>query len=342
MAQKTYYLKEDALKPFIEAIKARYPVIAPVAKRKRFVFEKLASADEVRLDYDTTILPPKKLFFPTLQPLLTFDAQGGKSAIAPREQVLFGVHPHDVKAIDMADVFYADNDADHAYLANRHATVIVAATVQNHYKHAFFGTVCRELEPKGQDLWLTRVAGGYTMEVYTEKGEALAALADAAEATAAQVEEAEAAKKAADADCPESLKCDSAAIRAKVRPSFDHPAWKTLSEDCFSCGSCNTVCPTCFCFDVQDEWNLDGVSGTRHRTWDACLVCEFSEVSVQGGSENFRSEKADRFRHRFMRKTAYLNDQLGGPACVGCGRCSGACTADIANPTTVINTLMES
>jgi ferredoxin len=42
-----------------------------------------------------------------------------------------------------------------------------------------------------------------------------------------------------------------------------------------------------------------------------------------------------------MRKAAYLNDKLGGPACTGCGRCSAACTADIADPVRVINAIME-
>jgi sulfhydrogenase subunit beta (sulfur reductase) len=170
MVPQTYFLRENDLKPFIEAIRAKYPVFAPVAKRTRFVFEEIRSADEVRLDYDTTILPPKKLFFPTLQNLLTFDKSGGKSAIAPRQQVLFGVHPHDVKAIDMADTFYASHHADHAYLANRRATMLVALTVEKPYNHAFFGSVCRELEPKGQDLWLTRIGGGYLLEVCSDRG----------------------------------------------------------------------------------------------------------------------------------------------------------------------------
>jgi ferredoxin len=93
---------------------------------------------------------------------------------------------------------------------------------------------------------------------------------------------------------------------------------------------------------VQDEWHIDQKSGVRFRRWDACLTCEFAEVSVQGGTESFRKTKASRYRHRIMRKTTYLNDKLGGPACVGCGRCSGACTADIADPTKFINKLMKS
>lgn len=341
MEKKKYYIQEKSLASFVEAIMKDYPVIAPVARKSRFVFSEIKTAGEIRLDYDTTILPPKKLFFPPRQDLVTFDTKGGKSCINPREQVLFGVHPHDIKAIAMADKFYADNNPDNNYLANRKATIIVGCTVQNHYKNAFFGSVCTELAPSGHDMLLTKISGGYVVEVISDKGAVLAKKASLADAETKQTTEADAAKKAADANCPEKLKNSSSEIREKVRSTFKTDIWNDFSEDCFSCGTCNTVCPTCFCFDVQDSWNLDGVSGTRCRTWDACLVREFSEVSVQGGSENFRTKSADRFRHRFMRKTDYLNDQLGGPACVGCGRCSGACTADIANPTTVINKIME-
>jgi formate hydrogenlyase subunit 6/NADH:ubiquinone oxidoreductase subunit I len=60
-----------------------------------------------------------------------------------------------------------------------------------------------------------------------------------------------------------------------------------------------------------------------------------------GQKENFRAHHANRFRHRFMRKAAYLHDKLGGPACTGCGRCAAACTADIADPVRVLNAIME-
>ena len=39
-------------------------VIGVKAKRDKFVFAPLESAGELRLDYDVTLLPPKKYFFP--------------------------------------------------------------------------------------------------------------------------------------------------------------------------------------------------------------------------------------------------------------------------------------
>lgn len=341
---KTYFLPDGDLSGFVSNLMQKTPVVAPVAKKSRFVFAELNCSSELRLDYDTTILPPKKLFFPTKQCLVSFDESGYKGCIAPVEKVLLGVHPHDIQAIAMTDILFNENYPDNNYLKNRKATTIVGSSVQNHYKNAFFGSICKDLtEEAGHDMYMTKITGGYLVESITDKGEALIASGNFQPSTDAQVSEAaDVNKKAADT-CPEKLNnTSSCEIAKKMRDSFSSKVWEELAETCFSCGSCNIVCPTCYCFDVQDEWGLGKCDGVRYRRWDACLTGEFSEVSVQGGSENFREERAERYRHRFMRKFAYLNEKLGSPACVGCGRCSGACTADIANPVTVINKIMES
>lgn len=339
---ENYFLKEENLSSFVSNLMDKTPVVAPVAKRTRFVFAELESPEELRLDYDTTILPPKKLFFPPKQDLVKFDENGYQACLNPQPKILLGVHPHDIKAIAMTDKLFELDNPDKNYLENRSATTIIGSNVQTHYKHAFFGSVCQELKPTGHDMFLTKITDGYVVEVLTDKGKELLASGEFTDASDTQITEAKEVLAKAEADCPEKLNGTSTEIQAKVRNAFKtNDFWEEASEDCFSCGSCNIVCPTCYCFDVQDDWGLGTCDGVRSRKWDACLTSEFSQVSVQGGTENFREERAERFRHRFMRKTAYLNEKLGGPACVGCGRCSGACTADIANPVTVINKIME-
>ncbi len=335
------FLPEAKLKGFIQGTMDRYPVIAPVAKRTRFVFHEIVSPDEVRLDYDTTILPPKKVFFPPKQNLVAFDETGYRACVAPREVVLFGVHPHDLKGIAMTDQLFAENHPDHNYLANRKAAIIVGSSVQTPYRHAFFGSVNQDVPTTGHDLFLTKVKGGYVAEALTAKGEALVALGEFVPANDQQAAEAKKANAEAEKKCPKRLKHDAKTIQEKVRAAFSSDIWKRLAEDCFSCGSCNIVCPTCYCFDVQDDWGLGQCDGVRHRRWDACQTAEFSEVAVQGGSENFREHQHERYRHRMMRKAAYLNDRLGGPACIGCGRCTGACTAGIADPVETIHAILE-
>lgn len=338
-----YFVDDFGLRAFVDALVGSRRVVAPAAKRGKFVFEELSSADELRLDYDVTILPPKKVFFPPAQPIVRFSEDEVSSCTCAVDTVLLGVHFYDVKAIDQLDYLMRENNADWDYLCQREATTIVASNIRAVMPRAFWDSVGTHVQPQGHDAFLTKIAGGYVLETRSEKGEALIAHGSFREATEAEVAEAGAVNSAVMGTCPERLEYTTEEIAERVRDSFgDEKLWDDLAERCFSCGSCNTVCPTCYCFDVIDSWNLDQKSGTRTRYWDACLTREFAAVTGAGGSkENFREHHSSRFRHRFMRKTAYLNDKLGGPACVGCGRCSQACTADIADPVRVIQTIME-
>ncbi|NOY74663.1 MAG: hypothetical protein GXP32_02600 [Kiritimatiellaeota bacterium] len=337
-----YYLTDDGLEAFVSSLMERRDVWAPVVKGSRFIFDKLVEVGELRLDYDTTILPPKKMFFPPKQDILEFDGGQAKTPPAPEKKVLLGAHPYDLRAISMTDKLFEMNYADCNYLGNREATTIIGMNVQNPYEHSFFSSIAQDMALSGHDAMLTRVAGGYVLELITEKGMKLTDGINLAAATPEQIEEAAAEFEKSEKSAPFELPRNASDIQEKVRGSFDSEIWKELSEDCLSCGSCNIVCPTCYCFDVQDEWGLGAANGKRYRRWDACLTSEFSRVSVQGGSENFREDKHERYRHRVMRKTAYLNEKLGAPACVGCGRCAGACTPGIADPVKTIKRIMES
>ena len=336
------FIKGEDFPAFVTALIEKGPVYAPVAKRSRFVFERLESPGQLRLDYDVTILPPKKLFFPPAQDLLHFDETGFAAPLEPVEKILFGVHFYDVKAIDQTDLLFSERNYDVNYMAHRQTTTIVASNIQNVSSRAFFASVGHNVFPHGHDAFLTAVTGGYVLETRTERGDALLAQGAFQPATDAQVREAAQVNAAALERCPEKLEWGTRDIADKVRAAFkDEALWTELAHDCFSCGTCNTVCPTCYCFDVQDTWNVDQTSGQRTRYWDGCLTEDFAKCSLgEGACENFREDRAARFRHRIMRKATYLNVKLGGPACVGCGRCSAGCTADIADPARVINRIM--
>ena len=342
-----HFIKDQDFADFLTDLIRAKIVVGPVAKTSRqqekFVFARLTRVQDLRLDYDVTILPPKKEFFPAKQDLLRFDGPRVKACLEPVEKVLFGVHFYDVKALDMTDALFKEKNEDRNYTAHREAATIVVSNIRKVFPRAFWASIGAEVKPRGHDAWLTQIVGGCVFETGTLKGEALLKFGRFSEASADQVAAARRANEDMGKQCLEQLKGTSASNAKKVRAAFGkEELWTKFAEDCFSCGSCNTVCPTCYCFDVQDWWNIDQKSGARTRTWDACLTEDFAKISLgAGAAENFREERAERFRHRFMRKAAYLNEKLGGPACVGCGRCSAACTADIADPTTVINSIPE-
>ena len=338
------FIRSDDFDAFVTAMIEAGPVYGPVAKRSRFAFARLEAPEELRLDYDVSILPPKKLFFPPAQDLLQFDGAGFRAPVEPTEKVLLGVHFYDVKAIDQTDLLFSERNYDINYMAHRETTTIIASNIQTVSSRAFFASVGMDVQPTGHDAFLTAIVGGYVFETLTERGEAVLEYGAIQPATDAQLKEAAEVNAEALKRCPEMLEHGTEAIAAKVRAAFGNDElWSTMAADCFSCGTCNTVCPTCYCFDVEDTWNVDQTSGQRTRYWDGCLTEDFAKCSLgDGATENFREGRAARFRHRMMRKATYLNEKLGGPACVGCGRCSAGCTADIADPVRIISQIMAS
>jgi len=110
-----------------------------------------------------------------------------------------------------------------------------------------------------------------------------------------------------------------------VNPLFAAPFWEGVSFSCINCGTCTYLCPTCWCFDIQDEvW---GKQGDRIRNWDACM---FPLFTLHGSGHNPRDKKVQRVRQRFMHKLKYYVDKYGdGVCCVGCGRCVQFCPVNI-------------
>jgi ferredoxin len=101
--------------------------------------------------------------------------------------------------------------------------------------------------------------------------------------------------------------------------------WDKVYESCLNCGTCTFVCPTCHCFDIQDE--VKGTEGRRVRNWDYCMSWLFT---VHGTGHNPRPSKKERVRQRFMHKFKYIPMKRDGEiGCVGCGRCVQLCPVNI-------------
>jgi sulfhydrogenase subunit beta (sulfur reductase) len=110
-----------------------------------------------------------------------------------------------------------------------------------------------------------------------------------------------------------------------VNNLFSAEFWEEVQFACINCGVCTFVCPTCWCFDIQDEV-LEG-KGVRLRNWDSCM---FPLFTLHGSGHNPRSQKLQRVRQRFMHKLKYFPDKYHqGVACVGCGRCVQQCPVNI-------------
>ncbi len=337
----TKQVARPALDKWVAALIRGHRVYGPQAKGDRFAYDLLASPADLRLDHDVTILPPKKYVLPPREPIVGFTRTGEfRSVIGGEPVVLFGVHPYDVAGIARMDRYFTQDNPDCHYLARREGVTIVACDVQEPSENVFAACVGTATVREGFDVLLTLVGQTYVAEARTPAGEALlAAAGDLPDADPANLARRE--QVWVDAEKllhRHHLRCKVEDLPELLEKSYESPVWKLKSQACFSCGSCVMVCPTCFCFDVQDDVGWDLASGTRTRQWDSCLLAEFALVA---GGHNFRRQREERYRHRFYRKGKHLPSRYGFMGCVGCGRCVGACVANIANPVEVYNSLLE-
>ncbi len=354
--------KVDAagLKDWVEALIRDFTTYAPQAQDEQFAFDKLYDASDLRLDYDVSILPPKKYLQPQREVLLTFTTDGVFESVMNNEEfVLLGVHPYDMVAINQMDKTFAKDNRDEHYFAYREKATIVVSDVQTASENVFAGFMgtATGADCVGHDVLLTQLTDGTTMiEAKTEKGEVLMERLAAVEvgatvgggggngASSPTVSDADLGLRdavwAANRELlrKHELKMDPLDLPELLERTYDHPVWEEKARLCHSCGSCNMVCPTCYCFDVSDELNWDMESGQRIRCWDSCMTTAFAKVA---GNHDFRPLPAARYRHRYFRKGKYAYDAIGEITCVGCGRCISSCTTQIANPVEIYNRLLE-
>ena len=330
------------LNAWIEGIIGKQKVIGVQAQGDRFIFAPLIKAADLRLDYDVTILPPKGFFQPQKETILTFSkGEGYESVIDSEPFVLLGVHPYDMVAIAQTDELFSQDNYDVHYMARRENATIVVVDVQNYSEDVFAGYMGTSHVENGYDVLLTRIGDDYIVDSKTEKGDALmSGIADAPDASERWLEQRKLVwQNNAQQMRKHQLKAEPSKWPELLEDAEEHNVWQERAEMCFSCGSCNLVCPTCYCFNVRDDLNWDLSSGRRVRLWDGCMLTDFATVA---GRLNFRKDPADRYRHRYYRKGKYVPVKLGGQiACVGCGRCITACVANIANPVEVFNSLTE-
>jgi sulfhydrogenase subunit beta (sulfur reductase) len=329
-----------AFSRWVDGIIQKQKVFGIQARGDRFAFDALAKAADLRLDYDVSMTSPKSFFQPPHDILLQFDEKGFQSVTDAHPMVLFGVHPYDLVAILQMDEVFSSGNCDVHYMDRRKQATIVACDVQNASPNVFAGCMDTATVKAGADVLVTGVDGGYLVDGRTEKGTALMdglAAAPEADENSLRLREMvwEHNKKLLRRH---ELKVQPTDLPALLDRNHDHPVWEEKAKRCHSCGSCNLVCPTCYCFNVQDEVHWDLKSGERARAWDGCMLLDFAKVA---GGHNFRKSRAERYRHRYYRKGMYLWSQHQQIACVGCGRCITACTTKIANPVEIYNRLLE-
>jgi len=308
-------------------------VIGVVRKGIHYIFDELESSEKLALDYDVTMLPPKKYFQPPKELLLKFkpgDSESYQAVNSCESLAIVGIHYYDLAAIYMMDRAFSEGERDEHYMKKRENSILIGLYPTKYFKYRFAKSVVRDQAYKVADIMMVKMNGEYVVEVVSEKGKKFIEDGNFVE-SGFTLQDLDKAKNSVKDD--QKIPIPIELVPDYLGKNHGHPVWENFGEKCFSCGSCVLVCPTCYCFDVNDEVELDLAEGRRIRVWDGCMLEDFA---VCADGHNFRKEKGQRFRHRIYRKGKHLPEKYNYFGCVGCGRCQYACAADIAGPVKVL------
>lgn len=270
----------------------------------------------------------KTAYFPRSEAVLCMSRHGRDWSLADPDlkfpsTVLFGLRPCDAAAPDiLAPLFGWDIHDPFFEERMKRITQIVVSCNAPIDKACFCTSV--GVDPAGEgmgDVLLTALPdGSFLAEAHTDAGcRALEQLpaetrGSGDDAVTAAAETRETARAAMPA------RFDPAAVRDALARRFDDPIWEKISRACIGCGTCAFVCPTCHCFDIQEESCSSGV--VRQKNWDACA---FPLFTAHTSGHNPRNEQGGRWRQRLSHKFRYYPEKFGRILCTGCGRCLRLC-----------------
>jgi len=320
-------ITKDKLEDWIDHIR-KYNVIAPAMIDGNILFLPVDDPRDIVLE-DNSIQPPKKALFPQTETMFTYtigkNMNISASGTDPEKRIIFGIRPCDAKSFAVLDHVFNGEHKDDYYLRRRENTILIGLACKTPDINCFCTSLDSGPGSKADvDVLLTDIGDRYYLEVVTEKGKAL--LDERNDLFTPASDDDEGKKQEMHTQAEELMKrsIEVNAIPEKLGRMFESDYWKKISLKCLGCGICTYVCPTCHCFDVQDE--MRGFKGRRARMWDSCM---YPEYTIHTSGHNPRPARMNRIRNRVYHKFKYYPNNFNEYLCVGCGRCVDKCPVNI-------------
>lgn len=324
---------------------AEWDILGPKLEDGIWSYQQVSGA--VQLDHPNTKQSPKGLAFPQREIFFKFEQIKGEAPrltqVVPDAQrhAVFGVRPCDGRGVPRMDLVFNDHVEDKYYTARRKNVAYVGLACNKPPSPNCFclSVGGSPVSTDGLDVQMTDLGDRYFVKAITETGKELMTAAGKLFAEPSASDQKQLKQVHAEAvTYPQRKVNNLEEVPAKLKASFKSPLWQELAQACIGCGICTFLCPTCHCFDINDEVQSKApLKGIRVRTWDNC---QFPDFTMHSSGHNPREGTGARLRQRVGHKFQYFPENFGIPQCTGCGRCISECPVgiDIIN---VVNKVVE-
>ena len=319
----------------VKKIQGSYRLYGPVKGEKFHDFKELGKGELPDLNFSNTRISPKSVVYPQSEIMFEYSLDEKdpdhhimkEAAKDYSPKAVLGIRPCDASAFLLVKRNFDTPDYKDPYWVKAYeATTFIGAACNNPCSTCFCTTAgSGPFNEDGLDILLADAGDCWYAKAITKKGENLLNVAGwNTVADGGALKKIESLKKEAEARIISSVSADQLKNK-KTTELYEAPFWEDVSFSCINCGTCTFLCPTCWCFDIQDE--NSGCSGVRMKNWDSCM---FPLFTIHGTGHNPRGTKLQRVRQRFMHKLKYYVDKYeNGIQCVGCGRCIRSCPVNI-------------
>lgn len=329
--------RKQELPKLFDALAAN-TVIGPVRKgtdatgAPLFDFDVVYRFRDLCLDYTATIHSAKRFFLPHREILCTFtiDQDDWRKLVdynVYTPKVFFGLHPCDINALNKLDKVLLGSVYPNPYYAAKRKNMFLLGLDCQPQPRCFCHSMGTDTVLHGFDLLLTDLGDRYFAEIQSATAYQFLTRIKTREPAArdhGRYKEVVAAKHGLF-----EAAVDTTDLTKILDLEFESAAWQHWGDKCLSCGTCASVCPTCYCYGVEESVDLDLKGANKEKYLYSCNLIDFAQVA---GGHNFRPRSASRLKYRYYHKHRGFVETYEEPLCVGCGRCGTACLAEITVP----------
>lgn len=330
--------EKDELRKLFDILASYNKIVGPVEigkdreGRNLYAFDEVESFDKLKLYHTTTKLPAKRYFLPYKENMAVFNMQNRDwqkkiEYNIDRPYIFFGLHSCDINALNRLDKVLLGSIYPMPYYAAKRKNMFIIGFDCTPQPYCFCRSMGADTALHGFDMFITDTGDRYFVEILSDT--AFNFLKNIRTTEPAEEDHILYMKVISEKNKKFSSHVDTTDLTKILDMEFQSDVWKQWGEQCLACGTCSNVCPTCYCYGVEETVDIDLKGAKKTKNLYSCNIIDFAQVA---GGHNFRPERHVRLKYRYYHKHRGFVEAYEESLCVGCGRCGESCLAGITVP----------